>query len=75
MSIRRAEGGLLLLRAPPNPPTEPRTGKRTAEDLLQCTDTGMKSYRALSTTRLKEFQGTEANCSGMEAWGQVVPEA
>ena len=48
-----------------------RTWKRTAEDLLQCMEMGAKPYRALSTSRLKEFQGTEANCSGTDAWGQV----
>ena len=47
------------------------TWKRTAEDLLQCMEMGAKPYRALSTSRLKEFQGTEANCSGTDAWGQV----
>lgn len=48
-----------------------RTWKRTAEDLLQCMARGAKPYRAWSTSRLKEFQGTEANCSGTEVWGQV----
>lgn len=47
------------------------TWKRTAEDLLQCMESGAKPYRAWSTSRLKEFQGTEANCSGTEVWGQV----
>lgn len=42
-----------------------------AEDLLQCTEMGAKPYRALSISRLKEFQGTDSNCSGTEAWGQV----
>lgn len=45
----------------------PNTWKRTAEDLLQCMEMGAKPYRALRTLRLKEFQGTEANCSGTEA--------
>lgn len=47
------------------------TGKRTAEVLLQCMEIGAKLYRALSISRLKEFQGIEANCWGTEAWGQV----
>lgn len=55
----------------PNTPTGGCTWKRTAEDLLQCMEMGAKSYRALSVSRLKEFQGTEANCSGTEACGQV----
>lgn len=44
-----------------------RTWKRTAEDLLQCMEMGAKPYKALSTWRLNEFQGTEANCSGTVA--------
>lgn len=54
-----------------SPAPHARTWKRTAEDLLQCMEMGAKPYRALSTSRLKEFQGTAANCSGTEAWGQV----
>lgn len=46
----------------PHPHPWQRTGKRTAEDLLQCMEMGAKAYRAFSTSRLKEFQGTEANC-------------
>lgn len=51
----------------PAAPRGLRTGKRTAVDLLQCTEMGAKLYKALSMSRLKEFQGTEANCSGTEA--------
>lgn len=56
----RVEGGGLACR-------QAHTWKRTAEDLLQCTEMGAKPYRASSTPRLKAFQGTAANCSGTEA--------